>query len=192
MLLLFLQSIAVDPLFYASEANVFDRYANLSAVCDRFIAGEAGNWSTLVSDTQPFATFRNGQASRRLCQIAAARIAWGTPCYAQTWHHCVEHEDPALNVFPPQNPRCEWSLPTSEHSPFAHECTSGRSPLHDAPTNAGMNASCDSAETCRLYQHPDIPYMATCPFCVTPIDVSYTGYPTIDAVRFNLFNSIYD
>ena len=188
---------AYDPLFYGSEENVFARYDNLSMACD---ALGATNWSSTITDrtdvsfvstAADFANFRNAAATRRLCQIAAARIAWGTPCYAQTWHHCVQHDDdPALNVFPPQEPRCEWSLANMYAAPFAHGCTSGRSPLHDAPTNAGMNASCDSAETCRLYQHPDIPYMATCPFCVTPIDVSYTGYPTIDAVRFNLFHSI--
>ena len=158
-------SRASDPGFYNAERNVFDRYDNLSAVCDDL---GLANWSSLISasvdhDAVPtaalFANFRNGQASKRLCQIAAARVAWGTPCYAQTWHHCVQHDDdPALDVFPPQEPRCEWSLAPTYFAPFAHGCTSGRSPLHPPVTrHYGMNTSCDSAATCRTLLHAVIP-----------------------------------
>ena len=185
---------AYDPLFYGSEESVFDRYDNLSGVCD---ALGATNWSSTITDRTDtasvpaagdFANFRNAAATRRLCQIAAARIAWGTPCYAQTWHHCVQHDDdPALNVFPPQEPRCEWSLAPTYMAPFAHGCTSGRSLLHPPAQATGMNTSCDSVATCRLYQHGTIPAAAT---GLPASDASFVGYAPVDAVT--TFNPKWD
>ena len=172
---------------YSSEFSVWDRYANLSSACEHL---GAQNWSTVITDavnhiaaptSTQYAIFRNDAATQRLCQIAAARVAWGTPCYAQTWHHCVQHdEDPSLNVFPPQTPRCEWNLPTNYSSSFASGCTSGRSPLHAdvaASDQAVLGeASCNSAHTCRVLQHPVIPAAAA---GLPATDPSLVGFPTV-------------
>lgn len=172
---------------YSSEFSVWDRYANLSSACEHL---GAQNWSTVITDavnhiaaptSAQYAIFRNDAATQRLCQIAAARVAWGTPCYAQTWHHCVQHDDdPSLNVFPPQTPRCEWNLPTNYSSSFASGCTSGRSPLHAdvaASDQAALGeASCNSAHTCRVLQHPVIPAAAA---GLPATDPSLVGFPTV-------------